>query len=97
MKSVVMNKVTAVLGILSLAGMISACGWQSTVDDAVKRAEAANTRAQTAATSADASAAAAKDAAARADANANAATDAANRAKDAADRVEAAFRSSVTK
>ncbi len=92
-----MNKAATLFGILSLGGMISACGWQSTVNDAAKRAEAANTRAQTAATSAEASAQAAKDAASHADGNATAATDAANRAKDAADRVEAAFRSSVTK
>ena len=97
MKSVSLNKAATLLGILSLAGMISACGWQSTAEEAAKKAEAASSRAQTAATSAESSAQAAKDAASKADQNAEAATDAANRAKDAADRVEAAFRSSVTK
>jgi hypothetical protein len=92
-----MKKVATIVGILSLTAMMSACGWQSDVDKAASKAEAAASRAQTAATSAEASAQAAKDAASKADANAAAATDAANRAKDAADRVEAAFRASVTK
>jgi hypothetical protein len=92
-----MNKAATLLGILSLTGMISACGWQSDVDKAASRAEAANGRASNAASSAEANSLLAQNASSKADANASAATDAANRAKDAADRVEAAFRASVTK
>ena len=55
MKSVGMNKITALLGILSLAGMIWACGWERDVDKDGTRAEAAKTRSQTAATEDNAS------------------------------------------
>jgi hypothetical protein len=87
-----------VLGILAVAGALSACGPNmAVITENNRRAEAAASKADAAASSAEQAANAADAAAKKASEEASGAEDSARRANDAVSRLEAYFASSVTK
>src|SRR5579883_949547 len=86
------------LGIVAVAGMLSACGPDmKVIQENTNRAQAAQAKAESDATAAEQSATAAEAAAKKASDDATAAEDASRRANDAVSRLEAAFATSVTK
>jgi hypothetical protein len=94
-RSVRLKKWGTLLGMFSVVGLLAACS--SGVDEATKKAEADASAAQASSQTAQTAAQQAQAAAQKADQDASSAEDSARRARDAADRVEAAFRTSVTK
>jgi len=87
-----------VLGILAVAGALSACGPDmKVIQENTNRAQAAQAKAESDATAAEQSATTAEAAAKKASDDATAAEDASRRANDAVSRLEAAFATSVTK
>jgi hypothetical protein len=97
-RKVRMKKIAMVIGVLSMAGFMAACGPDmATINSASDRAEADATRAEAAASAAEAAANQADAASKQADAAAAGAEDATRRANDAVSRLEAAFSTSVTK
>jgi hypothetical protein len=87
-----------VLGMLAMAGMLSACGPDmKVIQENTNRAQAAASKAESDATAAEQSATTAEAAAKKATDDATAAEDASRRANDAVSRLEAAFATSVTK
>jgi hypothetical protein len=87
-----------VLGIVALAGALSACGPDmKVIQENTNRAQAAASKAESDATASEQSASAAEAAAKKASDDAAAAEDASRRANDAVSRLEAAFATSVTK
>ncbi len=93
-----MKKTVSVLGILSLAAFMAACGPDmKVINEATQKAQTDQTRAASAAQSAEQSAAAAQAAAQKAQGESEQAQDSVRRANDAVARLEAAFAGSVTK
>jgi hypothetical protein len=90
-----MNKLVTLIGALSLAAFASAC--YGDLNAQIEKAEHSASAAAGSASSAEAAAQQAQAASQKADQNAASAEDSARRATNAADRVEAAFRTSVTK
>jgi hypothetical protein len=87
-----------VLGILAIAGVLSACGPDmKVIQENTNRAQAAASKAESDATAAEQSASSAEAAAKKASDDASQAEDAARKANDAVSRLEAAFATSVTK
>jgi hypothetical protein len=87
-----------VLGVLAVAGALSACGPDmKVIQENTNRAQAAAAKAGSDATAAEQSASSAEAAAKKATDDATAAEDASRRANDAVSRLEAAFATSVTK
>jgi hypothetical protein len=87
-----------ILGILAVAGALTACGPDmKVIQENTNRAQAAQSKAESDATAAEQSATTAEAAAKKASDDATAAEDASRRANDAVSRLEAAFSESVTK
>jgi methyl-accepting chemotaxis protein len=93
-----MKKLASLLGILSLAAFMAACGPDmNAINAATQKAETDANNANTAAQNAETSAQQAQAAAQKADQGATEAQDSVRRANDAVARLEAAFSTSVTK
>jgi ABC-type transporter Mla subunit MlaD len=93
-----MKKLIGALGILSMAGLLAACGPDmKSINNSTSKAEASATRADAAANNAEAAAAQADAADKKAEDGATSAEAAVAKANDAVARLEAAFATSVTK
>jgi formyltetrahydrofolate synthetase len=93
-----MKTLASLLGIVAMAGFISACGPDmKVINDATAKAQADVTKAEASAKGAEDSAAVADAAAKKAEDAAAGAEDAVRKANDSVARLEAAFATSVTK
>jgi ABC-type transporter Mla subunit MlaD len=93
-----MKKLIGALGILSIAGLLAACGPDmKSINDSTSKAEASATRSDAAANNAEAAAAQSDAADRKAEEAATAAEASVSKANDSIARLEAAFATSVTK